>query len=295
MTNSPRVYPVLGKILFWLATLTILVFFLFPLYWLVISSLKVRGEVTLTPPALVPFVQFQPTLDNYVEVFTRVNTSEIGTSTTVSPFPGLLLNTLLISGTATVVAVILGTLAAYAFSRFRIKGEGNILFFILSTRMLPPIVVIIPIFLMFSNLQLRNTFIGLTILYVTAGLPFVVWMMKGFFDEIPREYEEAAMMDGYSRIEAVWKTVIPEAIPAMLSTAVFVLITAWNEFVFALRLNPDKFSTVPPYLVTVIGYGRPEWARMAATSVIFLLPIVIFTVLVRNHLLRGVTFGAVRR
>jgi multiple sugar transport system permease protein len=273
------------------ATALVLAFFMFPLYWLVVSSFKIRGDVTLTPPTLIPFVQFQPTFDNYIDILTTTK----GNQTVASPFIGALGNSILIGGTATLVAVILGTLAAYAFSRFRIPGEGNILFFILSTRMLPPIVVIIPIFLMYSNLGLRNSFLGLTLLYVTAGLPFVVWMMKGFFDEIPREYEEAAMMDGYSRIEAVWKIVFPEAIPAMLSTAVFVLITAWNEFVFALRLNPDKFSTVPPYLVSVIGYGRPEWARMAATSVIFLLPIVIFTVLVRNHLLRGVTFGAVRR
>ena len=283
--------PIVRRTLFWLATTLVLAFFLFPLYWLIISSFKVRGEVTLTPPTLIPFIQFQPTLDNYYDILTTTK----GTETVASPFIGALLNSILISGTATIVAVGFGTLAAYAFSRFRIPGEGNLMFFILSTRMLPPIVVIIPIFLMFSGLGLRNSFLGLTVLYITAGLPYVVWMMKGFFDEIPREYEEAAMMDGYSRIEAVWKIVIPEAIPAMLSTAVFVLITAWNEFVFALRLNPDKFSTVPPYLVTVIGYGRPEWARMAATSVIFLIPIVIFTVLVRHHLLRGVTFGAVRR
>ncbi len=284
--------PLLRRILFWLAIAVILFFFLFPLYWLVISSIKVRGDVTLTPPALIPFLQFQPTLENYVNVLT---TTATGSSGNGSPFPGALLNSVLVSGTATIVAVMLGTLAAYAFSRFRIPGEGNLLFFILSTRMLPPIVVIIPIFLLYSSLGLRNSFFGLTVLYVTAGLPFVVWMMKGFFDEIPKEYEEAAMMDGYSRIEAIWRVVIPEAIPAMLSTAVFVLITAWNEFVFVLRLNPDNFSTVPPYLVSVIGYGRPEWARVSATAVVFLLPIVIFTVLVRNHLLRGVTFGAVRR
>ena len=161
--------------------------------------------------------------------------------------------------------------------------------------MLPPVVVVIPIFLMFKSLALRNTYLGITALYITFGLPFVVWMMKGFFDEIPREYEEAAMIDGYSRLEAVWKIVIPEAVPAMLATAVFVLITAWNEFLFVQLLNPDNYTTVPPFLYAVIGYGRTEWARMAATSVIFLVPVVIFTFLVRNHLLRGVTFGAVRR
>src|SRR5258708_40365716 len=120
-------------------------------------------------------------------------------------------------------------------------------------------------------------------------------MMKGFFDEIPKEYEEAALIDGYSRLDAIWKIVIPEALPAMLATAVFVLITAWNEFVFVQILNPSKATTVPPFLYAIIGYGQIEWGRMAATSVVFLLPVGVFTFLVRNHLLRGVTLGAVRR
>jgi multiple sugar transport system permease protein len=289
----------LSQILFGLALAAVLFFFLFPLYWMLVTSFKERSDTTLLPATFVPFVQFRPTLINYLAVFTKV--SELGNASIgqanlgLSKFPEALFNSILIGGTATVVAVILGTLAAYAFSRFRIKGEGDLLFFILSTRMLPPIVVVIPIFLMFNSLNLRNTFTGITLLYITVGLPFVVWMMKGFFDEIPREYEEAAMVDGYSRLEAVWKIVLPEALPAMLATAVFVLITAWNEFVFVQLLNPEQFSTVPPFLYAIIGYGQVEWGRMAATSVVFLLPIIIFTFLARHHLLRGMTFGAVRR
>jgi multiple sugar transport system permease protein len=297
MTDSlqKKIRSIAGRVLFWLAVAAVLFFFLFPLYWMVITSFKERGDVTSTPPSFIPLAQFQPTLDNYAEVLFKTKISQMGTATKISEFPRALFTSVLVSGTTTLVAVMLGTLAAYTFSRFRVKGEGDLLFFILSTRMLPPIVSIIPLFLMFKSLGLRNTFGGITLLYITAGLPFVVWMMKGFFDEIPREYEEAAMLDGYSRVEAVWNIVIPEAIPAMLATAVFVLITAWNEFVFVQLLNPDAWATVPPFLYAIIGYGRTEWGRMAATSVIFLLPIIIFTFLVRNHLLRGVTFGAVRR
>jgi multiple sugar transport system permease protein len=289
-----------GEVLFWLALAIAFVFFMFPLYWLLVTSLKQRSEVTLLPPTFVPFADFQPTLINYLAVFTKV--SELGTvtagskpNTELSTFPLHLLNSVVIGGGATLLAVILGTLAAYAFSRFRIKGEADLMFFILSTRMLPPIVVLIPIFLMFTYANLRESYLGITLLYITTGLPFVVWMMKGFFDEIPREYEEAAMTDGFSRIEAIWKIVLPEALPAMLATAVFVLITAWNEFVFVQLLNPSRATTVPPFLYAIIGYGQIEWGRMAATSVVFLLPVVIFTFLVRHHLLRGVTFGAVRR
>ena len=292
MNNRPlsRMTKLLGRGLYWIAIVLILLFFLFPLYWMFVASTKSPGDVTVLPPRFVPFLQFQPTLDNYRHV---LSTTAAGAR--LHTFPGALFNSFLISGTATVVAVILGTLAAYVFSRFPIKGEDDWLFFILSTRMLPPVVVIIPIFLMFNSIGFRDSFPGITLLYVTTGLPFVVWMMKGFFDEIPREYEDAAMVDGYSRLEAVWKIVIPEAIPAMLATAVFVLITAWNEFLFVTLLNPNAWSTVPPFLYQIIGYGRTEWGRMAAASMIFILPIVIFTFLVRKHLLRGVTFGAVRR
>jgi multiple sugar transport system permease protein len=326
-SERPVALRIAGEILFWLALGLAFVFFLFPLFWMLVTSIKARSEVTLLPPTFVPFLQFNPVGDNYQSVFTKA--SELGTITSsqstrsaeVSEFPGHLLNSVLIGGVATVLAVLLGTLAAYAFSRFRIKGENDLLFFILSTRMLPPIVVLVPIFLMFtkpfgflegfaasitdpgfksfvtgiSTISLRESYVGITLLYTTFGLPFVVWMMKGFFDEIPKEYEEAAMIDGYSRVEALWRVVLPEAMPAMLATAVFVLITAWNEFVFVQILNPSQATTVPPFLYAIIGYGQIEWGRMAATSVVFLLPVVLFTFAVRNHLLRGVTFGAVRR
>jgi multiple sugar transport system permease protein len=291
---------IIGEVFFWLALAIVFIFFMFPLYWMLVTSLKPRSEVTLLPPTFFPYIDFQPTTVNYLAVFTRV--SELGTVTAgaeanveLSKFPEHLFNSILIAGGATVLAVLLGTLAGYAFSRFKIKGESDLLFFILSTRMLPPIVVLIPIFLMFNYAGLRESYLGITLLYITVGLPFVVWMMKGFFDEIPREYEEAAMTDGYSRLEAIWKIVLPEALPAMLATAVFVLITSWNEFVFVQLLNPSHATTVPPFLFAIIGYGQIEWGRMAATSVVFLLPVVIFTFVVRNHLLRGVTFGAVRR
>ena len=281
---------VFGKIVYWLAIAVVLFFFLFPLYWMFVSSLKSPADITQLPPRVVPFLQFQPTLDNY-----RFVLSTTAAGARMHTFPEALFNSFLISGTATVAAVILGTLAAYVFSRFQVAGEDDWLFFILSTRMLPPVVVLIPIFLMFNSLGLRNSFFGITVLYTTVGLPFVVWVMKGFFDEIPREYEEAAMVDGYSRLEAVWKIVIPEAVPAMLATAVFALILAWNEFVFVTLLNPNAWSTVPPFLYQIIGYGRTEWGRMAAAAMIYILPIVAFTFIVRKHLLRGVTFGAVRR
>jgi multiple sugar transport system permease protein len=283
---------------FWLLLALVVFFFLFPLYWIMISSIKTRADVISRTPTYVPFVDFQPTLFNYSSILTGSTLqSETGVqaSASLAEFRNRLVNSIIISGVSTLLAVGLGTLAAYAFSRFRIPAENDLLFFILSTRMLPPIVVLIPVFLLFSNLNLKDSYVGIILLYTTFNLPFVVWMMKGFFDEIPLEYEEAAMTDGYSRLEAIWKIVIPEAIPAMAATAVFSAIVSWNEFVLANLLNRDNAATVPPYLNSIIGVGAVEWGRLAAATVIFVLPIVNFTFIVRNHLLRGVTFGAVRR
>lgn len=288
----------LQRIGVWVTLVLVFIFFMFPLYWIFVSSIKTRAEVINRVPSYIPFVEFEPTLDNYASILlgtTLQSETGVRASADLSIFRERLLNSVVITGVSTFLAVGLGTLAAYAVSRFNIPAENDLMFFILSTRMLPPVVVLIPIFLLFSNLNLRDSFAGIILLYTTFNLPFVVWMMKGFFDEIPVEYEEAAMIDGYSRLEAVWKIVIPEAIPAMAATTVFSAIVAWNEFVFANLMNRTYAATVPPWLNSIIGVGAVEWGRLAAASVLFVLPIVIFTFLVRNYLLRGVTFGAVRR
>jgi multiple sugar transport system permease protein len=290
--------PIWQQVLFWILLGIVLIFFTFPMYWIFISSFKNRADVTNDVPLLIPFVDFQPTLNNYTEILTDTpieSATGVQAAGSRGEFRNRLLNSVIITVLSTGLSVILGTLTAYTVSRFRIPGENDLMFFILSTRMLPPIVVLIPVFLLFSNLGLRDSYVGLTILYTTATLPFVVWMMKGFFDEIPVEYEEAAMVDGYSRLDAIIKIVLPEAIPAMAATAVFSAITSWNEFVLSNLLNRDQASTVPPYLNSIVGVGAVEWGRLAAASVIFVIPIIIFTYIVRNHLLRGVTFGAVRR
>lgn len=276
----------------------VVLFFTFPLYWILISSFKTRGDVTNRVPSFIPWADFQPTLNNYSDILsdTTVESSTgVQAAAARGEFRNRLGNSVIIAVISTALAVGMGTLAAYAISRFTIPAESDLMFFILSTRMLPPIVVLIPIYLLFSRTGLTDSYLGLIILYTTANLPFVVWMMKGFFDEIPTDYEEAAMIDGYSRLEAIWKIVLPEAVPAMAATAVFSVIVAWNEFVLANLLNSDYASTVPPYLNSIIGVGAIEWGRLAAASVVFVIPIIIFTYLVRNHLLRGVTFGAVRR
>jgi len=191
--------------------------------------------------------------------------------------------------------VTLGLLAAYAFSRYDIPGKGDWLFFILSTRMLPPVVVTIPIFLMYRAVGLYDTHIGMILLYTVFNLSFSVWLLKGFIDEIPIEYEEAALVDGYSRLQAFRKIVLPQSVTGLAATAVFCLIFAWNEYAFALMMTSEKARTAPPAIPATLGVGGIEWHVIAAGSLLFLIPVVIVTFALRRYLLRGVTFGAIRR
>ena len=213
----------------------------------------------------------------------------------LSHYPNRFLNSLIVAITSTVLAVGMGTITAYGFSRFRVPGEADLLFFILSTRMLPPVVVAIPMFLMYRVVGLNDTHIGLIILYTAFNLSFSVWLMKGFMDEIPKEYEEAALVDGYTRMQAFFKIVLPEAATGIAATAVFCFITAWNEYAFALIMTNRRAQTAPPFIPAQIGSGLTDWTAIAAGTFLFLLPVAIFTFLLRNHLLRGVTFGAIRK
>jgi multiple sugar transport system permease protein len=178
---------------------------------------------------------------------------------------------------------------------FKIKGEDDWLFFILSTRMLPPVVVAIPMFLMYRVVGLNDTHLGLIILYTAFNLSFAVWLMKGFIDEIPREYEDAALVDGYTRMQAFFKIVLPEAATGIAASAVFCFITAWNEYVFALIMTNRRAQTAPPFIPSQVGSGLPDWTVIAAGTLLFLIPVAIFTFLLRNHLLRGMSFGAIRK
>lgn len=208
-----------------------------------------------------------------------------------------LLNSIVIGGGSTVLAVGLGTISAYAFSRFNIAGKDDLLFFILSTRMLPPVVVVIPIYLMYRSIGLRDTHLGLILLYTTFNVSFAVWLMKGFIDEIPREYEDAALVDGYTRFQTFLKVVLPQSVTGIAATAVFCLITAWNEFAFALVLTETggKAATIPRSITSATGLAGMDWGKIAASTFVFLIPVAIFTFLMRSHLLRGVTFGAIKK
>ena len=301
------------------AVLIITIIFLAPIYWIVSTSFKPRNLATTIPPTVVftpeisPFVKLmtkrsqlreQPTAEEYAaapwwermvfdggEKVVRDGRGDVQWSA----YPSRFLNSLIVAVTSTVLAVGMGTFTAYGFSRFKVKGEGDLLFFILSTRMLPPVVVAIPMFLMYRMVGLTDTHVGLIILYTAFNLSFSVWLMKGFIDEIPKEYEEAALVDGYTRMQAFFKIVLPEAATGIAATAVFCFITAWNEYAFALIMTNRRAQTAPPFIPSQVGSGLPDWTVIAAGTFLFLLPVAIFTFLLRNHLLRGMSFGAIRK
>ncbi|HIE29896.1 TPA: carbohydrate ABC transporter permease [Candidatus Poribacteria bacterium] len=263
--------------------------YLIPIYWILVTSLKAPGDINTKVPKFI----FKPTLRNYKKLIPEDRSQLLSGAY----YPRQLLNSIIIASLSTFLAVSLGTLSAYAFSRFEIKGKNDLLFFILSTRMLPPVVVVIPIFLMYTALGLRDTHFGLILLYTTFNVSFAVWLMKGFIDEIPKEYEDAALVDGYTRFQAFLKVVLPQATTGIAATSVFCLITAWNELVFALVLTESGGAavTAPPSIPSAVASGGVDWGQIAAATFIFLLPVAIFTFLMRKHLLRGVTFGAIKR
>ena len=297
-----------------IAAIVVAFIMLIPVFWMAMTAIKSRPDATASPPKVL----FKPSWDGFVGLFTNRTQLSAGALKQYqkrtdlsywekvalirgmrilgpSKFVGQLRNSLVISLASTFLAVALGLLSAYAFSRWDIKGKGDWLFFILSTRMLPAVVVTIPIFLMYRALGMYDTHIGMILLYTAFNLSFSVWLLKGFIDEIPIEYEEAALVDGYSRLQAFRKIVLPQCVTGIAATAVFCLIFAWNEFAFSLMLTSARARTAPPSIATIQGVGGIEWGSIAAGTLLFLIPVVIMTFALRNYLLRGVTFGAIRQ
>jgi multiple sugar transport system permease protein len=304
---SPRGKAFASAVVILYAVITIV-----PLLWIGATAFKSPSDSISYPPKVL----FEPSLEGYVNLFTvhsrqtpefiaslppaeswweklirSHNMVYAGPSKVVPRF----MNSLIIGFGSTFLAVFLGTLAAYAFSRFKVPLADDLLFFILSTRMMPPIAVAIPIYLMYRELNLTDTHIGMILLYTAVNVSLAVWLLKGFFDEIPREYEEAALVDGYTRLQAFRKVVLPQAVTGIAATAIFCLIFSWNEYAFALLLTSGQAQTMPPFIPFIIGEGGQDWPAVAAATTLFLVPIVFFTIVLRKHLLRGITFGAVRK
>jgi multiple sugar transport system permease protein len=212
-----------------------------------------------------------------------------------SSFATYFLNSVILATASTITALALGVPAAYALARFDWRGRDALSNWILSTRMLPPIVTIVPLFLMLRSLGLINSLAGLALVYTGFNLPFVVWMMRGFFQEIPKEIEEAALLDGETRVGALWRIVLPLVRPGLAATAVFCLIVAWNEFLFALILTQTQAAmTLPVGIASRVTQYEIKWGAMSAAGVVAMLPVLVFAAAVQKYLVRGLSLGAVK-
>jgi multiple sugar transport system permease protein len=266
---------------------TILILFLFPIYWMIATSFKSSGDILVSPPRWV----FQPTLENYIYAFTVAN------------FGRYIVNTLIIAIASTIIVVGVGTLAAYSFARYNVGG-GNLMFFILTTRMMPAVAVVFPYFLIFRILgdskfgeffHLGLDRLGtLVICYTIFNLPFAIWLLHSFFQDIPVELEDSARLDGYSRWAALWKIVFPLAKPGIAVTAIFCLLFSWNEFLFAFILTRSAATTITVGTAAFFAQRGLQWGPLCAAATVCVVPMVIFILLLQRYIVRGLTFGAVR-
>jgi multiple sugar transport system permease protein len=280
-----------------------LIYFL-PVLFIIFTAIKPQAFALSVPPTLSPTsffglipeqYVFTPTLENFGSVFSRVMTA--GGQPEATGFDRFFFNSIIIASTSVLLALILGTLAAYGFSRYPLKGNDTYLFIILTTRMLPAIVVIIPIILMFRVVGLSGSYLGIIMLYTAFNLAFTIWMMKSFFDELSTDVEDAARIDGSSEAKVFYKICLPQVIAGLAATFVFGLILTWNEFLFALLLTGPDTRTVPVAMNQAVSSGGrgTDWTLLAAIETLFLIPVFLVTFFLQEHLLRGVTFGTVKK
>jgi multiple sugar transport system permease protein len=264
--------------------------YFFPVLWIILTAFKSYSDALAVPPKFL----FTPTLENFYQVFSRAYMA--GAEAQATGFNLYFFNSIFIAGMSVFLALVIGTLAAFGFSRYPLKGNDTYLFIILTTRMLPAIVVIIPIILMFRVAGLAGTYTGIIALYTAFNLPFTIWMMKSFFDELSLDVEDAARIDGSSDTRVFLKICLPQVIAGLAATAVFGLILTWNEYLFALLLTGVETRTVPVAMGQTIGGDiGVRWGLLAAIETLFLIPVFLVTFFLQNHLLRGVTFGTVKR
>lgn len=267
--------PPIGKIIF---LALFMVFLLAPLYWLAITSIKPSDDFLAVPPVWFPD---SPTIGHYTAA--------------LFGYRGLqgLVNSLIISLSATVLSAFFGTLMAYSLARFNTGGQ-HLSFWVLSQRFLPPIAIILPIFLIYRSFRMTDTHLGLILAYTVFTLPVSVWMMYAYFRQLPKSMEDAALVDGCSRWQAFWSVAVPLAMPGIAAAAVFAFITCWTEFFFALILTSRNAFTLPTVFRAFLGFQGAQYGEASALAIVSLVPSIALGILVQRHLVRGLTLGAVR-
>jgi multiple sugar transport system permease protein len=259
------------------AAVALTAFFLFPIYWLFMISFKTADEIYAYPPVWWPSsLQFE----NYLVLFRDGDAVSVW-------------NSFVVAGVSTLIAMFLGTICAYSLARFRTGGD-HLANWIISQRMIPPVAVVFPIFLLYVWFGWVDTYFGLILLYTAFNLPYVIWMMRGYVLDIPQALEEAALVDGYTRWQVLWKVVFPMCRAGLFATAIFTFVFAWNDFIFALVLTRTEVTTYTVQVTHYFGGQSNFWSKIAAMSVLGTLPIFIIVGFMQRYLVRGISLGAVK-
>lgn len=251
----------------------------FPVLWALLTSFKTERDVLAYPPLVV----FEPTLANYADV--------LWGSSSILPN---LWSSLVVSCSATVLTMLFAVPAAYALARLRYPGKRASGFYVLATQMLPPVGLIIPYYLVLQRLGGLDTYSGLVVIYLTFSLPFAIWLMVSYFEDVPYEMEEAALLDRAGRLRALWHVILPQVRGGIAVTTIFVFLNAWNEFMFAVVLGGNKVRPVTVAMFNFISVEQTQWARLAAGAMVAMAPVILVGLLAQRHIVKGLTVGAVK-
>ena len=251
----------------------------FPVVWGLLTSLKTERDVLAYPPSVV----FEPTLGNYADILFG--------ATSILPN---LVSSVIVSGLTTAVTMLFAIPAAYALSRLELPFRRGAGFYVLATQMLPPVGLVIPYFLILRGIGWTDTYQGLVLVYLTFALPFAIWLLVSYFEEIPREMEEAALLDRAGRLRALWYVILPQAKGGIAVTVIFVFLNSWNEFLFAVVLGGNTVRTVTVAMFNFISLEQTQWARLAAAAMAGMAPVIVLGLIAQRHIVKGLTVGAVK-
>lgn len=265
------------KIIRWVLILIVLVVFLFPVYWIISGSFKTQGEFYTNPPTIIPA---SLSFDNYKIALGNREIKGI-------------IDSIIVSVIATLLTMVIAVPASYAIARYK-PGGAHISFFILSILFLPPVIGVLPLFFIFKTVGMLDTYQVLFVSYLFFNLPFSIWIMKGFFEDIPTDLEQAAMVDGHSRFRVFFKIAIPLAKPGIAVAALFAFIFSWNELMFASIFSRNAVQTLPLVLQDYIGSTGTQWGVLSAVATIAAIPGILLAVFMQRYIVRGLTFGAVK-
>lgn len=263
----------------WLIALALLSVWAFPVLWGLLTSFKSERDVLAYPPK----VFFTPTLDNYREVISGGS----------SILPNIW-SSLVVSGWTTVLTMLFAVPAAYALARLRYPGKRASGFYVLATQMLPPVGLIIPFYLVLQKIGGLDSYSGLTAIYLTFSLPFAVWLMVSYFEDIPYEMEEAALLDRAGRLRTLWYVILPQVRGGIAVTTIFVFLNAWNEFLFAVVLGGNNVRPVTVAMYNFISLEQTQWAKLAAGAMLAMAPVILIGLFAQRHIVKGLTVGAVK-